>query len=83
MFSLGIPWDKEERKEAINSRKAFFLQNEKPNEDKNGIKRESLPQPWMESTYHIIKYIPCEGRMSVVYSYHLRLFHYLIYLPNQ
>jgi hypothetical protein len=43
---LGIPWDKEERQEAINAKKTFFLHNEKPDEDKNGIKRESLPHPW-------------------------------------
>jgi hypothetical protein len=39
---LGIPWDKEERKESINANKEFFLPNEKPDEDKNGIKRKSF-----------------------------------------
>jgi hypothetical protein len=43
---LGIPCHKEERQESINAKKAFFLHNEKPDEDKNGIKREILPHPW-------------------------------------
>jgi hypothetical protein len=80
---LGIPWDKEERQEVVNSKKAFFLHNEKPDEDKNGIKRERLPNPGKEVSYHIIKYITCEGRMSVVYSYHFILLHQLRHLPNQ
>jgi hypothetical protein len=42
---LVFPWDKEERQEAINAKKEFFLPNEKPNEEKNGIKREILPHP--------------------------------------
>jgi hypothetical protein len=80
---LGLPWDKEERKESINAKKAFFLPNEKPDEDKNDIKREILPHPWPEVAYHIIKYITCEGRMSVVYAYHFILLHQLRHLPNQ
>jgi hypothetical protein len=61
-FPMGLPWDKEERQEAITAKKAFFLPNEKPDEDKNGIKRETLPHPWPEVAYHIIKYITCEGK---------------------
>jgi hypothetical protein len=57
---MGLPWDKEERQEAINAKKTFFHPNEKPHEEKNGIKRESLPHPWPEVAYHIIKYITCE-----------------------
>jgi len=55
--------------------KSFFLHNEKLDEEKNGIKREILPHPWKEVAYHIIKYITCEGRMSVVYAYHFRMLH--------
>jgi hypothetical protein len=80
---MGLPWDKEERQEAINAKKTFFHPNEKPQEDKNGIKRESLPHPWPEVAYHIIKYVTCEGRMSVVYAYHFRLLHQLRHFPNQ
>jgi len=72
---MSLPWDKEERQKAIIAKKTFFLPNEKLDEDKNGIKRESLPHPWPEVAYHIIKYITCEGMMSVVYAYHFRLFH--------
>jgi len=32
-LTLGIPWDKEERQEAINVKRAFSLQNEKLDED--------------------------------------------------
>jgi hypothetical protein len=49
---VGLPWDKEERQEAINAKKAFFLPNEKHDEDKNGIKRESLPHPWLEVVHN-------------------------------
>jgi hypothetical protein len=70
---MGLPWDKEERQEATNAKKLFFHPNERPQEDKNGIKREILPHPWPEVAYHIIKYVTCEGRMSVVYAYHFRL----------
>ena len=79
---MGLPWDKEERQEAINSRKEFFHPNEKPHEDKNGIKRESLPHPWPKVSYHI-KYITCEGKMSVVYAYRFRILHHLMHFPNQ
>jgi hypothetical protein len=65
---LALPRDKEEMKEAINSNKAFFLPNKKPHEDTNGVKMEILPLPWLEASYHIIKYNTCEGRMSVVYA---------------
>jgi hypothetical protein len=46
-------------------------------------KKETLPHPWQEVAYHIIKYITCEGRMSVVYAYHFILLHQLRHLPNQ
>jgi hypothetical protein len=82
-FPLVQPWDKKERQEAINAKKALFLPNENLDEEKNDIKRESLPQPWLEVAYHIIKCITCEGNMCVVYSYHLRLLHQLRHLPNQ
>lgn len=46
-------------------------------EDKNGVRRASLSYPWNEISYHLIKYISCEGRYSVVYGYHFRLLHEL------
>jgi hypothetical protein len=46
---MGLPWDKEERKEDTNAKKLFFHPNERPQEEKNGIKREiplTLGQKW-------------------------------------
>lgn len=51
----GIHWNNEKRQEAINSKSGFFLLNEQHDEDKNIIRRESLPYPWVEVAYHIIK----------------------------
>lgn len=42
-------------------------------EEKNGVRRASLPYPWNEISYHLIKYISCEGRYNVVYGYHFKL----------
>jgi hypothetical protein len=75
--SLGI---KRRDKESINVKKAFFLPNEKPHEEKNGIKREILPHPCLNVAYHIIKYIT--GRVSMVYSYHFKILNHLKYLLN-
>jgi len=36
---------------------------------------ESLPYPWDEVAYHIMKYISCEGRLIMVYGYHFTLLH--------
>lgn len=57
------------------AKKTFFQPNEHPVEDKNGVRRTSIPYPWDEVSYHIIKYISCEGRYNIVYGYHFRLFH--------
>jgi len=46
IFPMGISWNKEGRQESVTTKKLLFLPNEKPNEDKNGIKRETLPHPW-------------------------------------
>lgn len=43
---------------------------------------ESIPYPWNDVSYHIIKYILCEGRYSVVYGYHFRLLHELRFGEN-
>jgi len=51
------------------ARKVFSLQNEKPMEDKNGVRREILQYPWDDVAYYILKYISCEGRLSIVYAY--------------
>lgn len=74
---LGIQWSKEDKAVSVATRNNFFNQREKYMEDKNGVRRESLPYPWDEVAYHILKYISCEGRLSIVYAYHFRLLHEL------
>ena len=50
----------------------FFLPGEDYIEDKNGVRRESYPYPWDEVTFHIMKFISCEGILIMVYGYHFR-----------
>lgn len=42
---LGLPWSKEEKPLGQVSKKTFFQPDEHPTEDKNGIKRTSIPYP--------------------------------------
>ena len=70
---MGLPWDKEERKQSQQAKKEFFPLEESFTEDKNGVKRTSLLPPWNEVSLQIMKYITCEGRYSIVYAYHFRL----------
>ena len=70
---LGVPWRKEDNGDSQGAKKKFLLEGEEPIEDKNGLRRANLPYPWNEVSYHLIKYISCEGRYSVVYGYHFRL----------
>lgn len=37
------------------------------------MRRERPPYPWDEVSFHIMKFISCEGRLSVIYGYHFRL----------
>lgn len=55
----------------------IFLTNEEHDEDKNGIRRESVPIPCDVLAYHILKYIPCEGKWSILYAYQLILLYKL------
>jgi len=80
---LGLPWRKEDKTNNTLAKKSFFLEGEEPIEDKNGDRRESIPYPWDEVSYHIIKYISCEGRYSVVYGYHFRLLQELRFGENK
>ena len=59
---LGLPWIKDEKPIGQAAKKNFFQNNETPIEDKNCIRRASIPYPWDEFSYQIIKYISCEGR---------------------
>lgn len=68
---LAVPWRKEDKGDSHTAKKKFFLEGEEPIEDKNGVRRTSLPYPWNEVSYHLMKYISCEGRYSVVYGFTL------------
>ena len=70
-----MPWRKEDKAISTFAKKNFFLRDEEPIKDKNGIRRESLPYPWNEVSYHILKYISYEGRLGIVYGYQFRLLH--------
>ena len=72
---LGIQWRIEDNTNSVITKKNFITADEKHIEDKNGVRRESLSYPWDKGAYHILKYILCEGRLSVVYVYHFRLLH--------
>lgn len=52
---LGLPWSKEEKPLGQVGKKTFFQPDEHPVEDKNGIIRTSLPYPWGEVSYQIMK----------------------------
>ena len=67
---LGFPWRKEDKGNSQIVKKKLFLEGEEAIEEKNGVRRESLPYPWNEINYHLIKYISCEGRYVVVHGYH-------------
>ena len=54
---LGLPWSKDEKPIGQAAKKNFFQNNETPVEDKIGIRRASIPYPWDEVRYQIIKYI--------------------------
>jgi len=70
---LRLQWRKKDNTKNTLAKKSFFLEGEEPFEDKNGVRSDNIPYPWNEVSYHIIKYISCEGRYSVVYGYHFRL----------
>lgn len=74
-LSLGMQWRKEDKASNTFAKKNFFLRDEEKIKDKNGIRRESLPYPWDEVSYHIMKCIYCEGRLSIIYGYQFRLLH--------
>lgn len=76
---LWLPWSKEEKPLGQVAKKTFFQLDEHPVEDKNGVRNTSLPPPWSEFNYQIMKYITCEGRFNIVYGYHFRLLHELRY----
>jgi len=76
---VGLQWRKEEKTNNTLAKHVFFLEGEEPIEDKNGVRKESILYPWNKVSYHIIKYISCEGRYSAVYQYHFRLLHELIF----
>lgn len=75
----GIPkmkkWEKDGSESTGKDKKDFFRLYETYKEDKNGIKREILPETLDEVAYFVLKYLTWEGRLSVVHAYHFRLLH--------
>ena len=53
------PWDKYYRALNIRDKTSFFRSYEEYEDNKNGVKRESLLDEWGEFTYHIMKYLTC------------------------
>ena len=51
--------------------------------DKNGVKREFLLEPWPKVAYHFLRYITCDGRLSLVYAYNFIFLHHLRHLFHQ
>ena len=76
---LGVQWSKKDKAVGVTTKKNLFIHREKPIEDKNGVRRESLPYTWDEVSYKILKYISYDGRMNIVYAYHFMLFHERIF----
>ena len=56
---LGLQWRKKDKGSSTYAKKKFFFEDEEPIEEKNGIIRESIPYPWGEVSYYILKYISC------------------------
>ena len=69
--------EKRRQESKFIARKNFFLSKENTVEDKNGVRRESMPYPWDEVAYNILKYIYFEGRLSIVYNNQFRFLHEL------
>lgn len=63
----GVQWIKEDRNNNNFAKKTFFLDDEETIEEENVVGWDILPYHWNEVSYHILKYISCEGRLSVVY----------------
>lgn len=76
---LGPPWSKDEKRIGQATKRKFFQDNETPVEDKNEIRRASLPYPRDEVSYQVVKYISYEGRHNTVYGYHFRILRELRY----
>lgn len=70
VLPLGLPQSKEERPLGQVTKRTFFQANQHPVEDKNCIRRTSMPCPWDEVRYQIMKYISYEGRYNIAYGYH-------------
>lgn len=73
----GLKWDKDDKEFIGRDKNTFFRLYETYKEHNNGIKRDTLPKPWDEGAYLIIKYLTCAWRLCVVHAYHFRFFHQL------
>lgn len=55
ILPLGLPWSKDEKPMRQVAKKTCFQPNQHPVEDKNGIRRTSIPYTWYEVSYQITK----------------------------
>jgi hypothetical protein len=75
--------DKDDKVWSQESKNKFILSYETMEDTSQGVKTTIFPTPWDEFFLHIIKYITCEGRHSLMLAYHfmsrvkLRYFSYL------
>lgn len=72
----GKPWDRHDKKQSNSSKLSFFNNYNEYEYDKNRVKRILL-EPWDEVAYHVLKFITCEGRKSILYAYHFRFLNQL------
>lgn len=72
---LGLPWRKGGKPLGEVAKKTFFQPNEHP--DKNGTRMKSIPYPWGEVSYKIMKSISCARRYNIVCGYHFKMLHEL------
>jgi hypothetical protein len=55
------------------AKKSFFERYEKVEENKDGVRRERMSKPWYEIALHIMKYVTCEGKNSMIHTYHFTM----------
>ena len=79
----GQRWDRDDRSWNLRVKNSLFKPQEQYEENRNGVKWESLPKNWVNIAFYIMKYLTCEGRLSMVYSYNFIILHQVINLGHQ
>lgn len=70
----GQRWDRDDRALNLRENNNFFKPQEQYEENRNGVKRESFPENWGNIAFYIMKYLTCEGRLSMVYAFILEFY---------